>query len=107
MGIYDNPDGDDYSPPSYRDTQRSSKTISDDGVSVSTPNSPQAKEIASTKRVFFWLFSITFVVFAIVILISYIYIAFSDKGKELPATDILVTILKIIANILMGLGSGN
>lgn len=104
MGLYDNlPDDEDPYP--SRGRASSNNKLGDDGVSVSTPNGNQAKEIASTKRVFYWLFSVTFLVVVAIVIICYLYIAFSDAGKDLPATDALVTILKILANILMGLGS--
>jgi len=104
MGMYDKDqmpeeDEDDF----YSRRTKVSGKLGDDGVSNTTPTGNRADEISESKRPFFWLFSATFVVIVVVLIIAFMYVLFTDNTKDMGMFDIFATVLKIIANILMGL----
>jgi hypothetical protein len=107
MGLYDKvrppEDDSDYEDDISSKRKTSSEKLSDDGVTNSTPSGKRASEISDSKRPFFWLFSATFVVIVIVLIIAFMYVLFSDSTKDMGMFDIFTTVLKILANILMGL----
>jgi hypothetical protein len=105
MGLYDkdNYSEDDYEYDTSSKRSNSSSKLGDDGVTNSTPTGKRAAEISDSKRPFFWLFSATFVVIVIVLIIAFMYVLFTDSTKDMGMFDIFTTVLKILANILMGL----
>ena len=107
MGLYDKdkaPEDDyDYEDDSPSKRVASSSKLGDDGVSNAAPTGKRASEISDSKRPFFWLFSATFVVIVFVLIIAFMYVLFTDSAKDMGMFDIFATVLKILANILMGL----
>lgn len=104
-GMYDG-DEDDFIPGRRSgSTKTTAGGLADDGVVMNTPT-PKAGFKGSTYRVFFWIFSVTFVLIVATLLFAYLYVLLNPENKDLPTTDAFVTVLKVIANILLGLVGG-